>query len=64
MQLVTKRLWQSEEEMLVFVDQAGPRRRARAVYCIPRDDGRYTLGLALAGPPVNWAAFPPHIAAD
>lgn len=64
MQVLTKRRWQNEEEMTVFVDQAGPRRRARAIYCIPREDGRYTVGLALMGPPVNWVALPPHVAAD
>lgn len=63
MQVLTKRSWQSEREMVISVDQAG-RRRARAVYCIPREDGRFTVGVSLSGPPVNWKALFPHLAAD
>jgi hypothetical protein len=57
-QVLTNEAWRTREEALVIVAQAGPRRRARVIYCIAREDGRFAIGLALNGPPINWTAIP------
>jgi hypothetical protein len=63
-QVLTKESWRPEEEIVISVDQAGPRRRARAIYCVPYGDGKFAVGLELNGPAINWAAAPPYAIAE
>lgn len=63
LQALTRRVWRTREEALVSVEPGGPRRRAWVIYCIPREDGKFMVGLALNGPPIEWANIP-RVAAD
>jgi hypothetical protein len=62
MQVLTMMSWQTREEAIVSIDQTGYRRDARAIYCVARDDGKFIVGFALKGPPINWASISKAVA--
>ena len=62
--VLTARSWRAREELLLVVPHAGWRLRAQVIYCLPRQDGKFEVGVAWRSPPINWAEVPPEALAS
>lgn len=56
--VVTKSLWQPNQDLLVQTIRGNLYSRARAVHCQPLTDGSYALGLELYSPLGEWTKSP------
>ncbi len=60
MRVLTDRPWRRQEELLMSVGPVGPRRHGRIIYCKPRADGKYEVGIKWKDSPINWADVYPE----
>lgn len=64
LRLMSQRPWRASQDVLIQVSHTNLRLRGQVVYCLPRPDGRFAVGVALTSPSVNWADMPPEAAAS
>lgn len=62
--LLTQHPWGRHQEVLIRVSHTSLRIRAKIIYCLARDDGRFEIGVAWNSPAVNWAEMPPEALAS
>lgn len=64
LRVLTGYLWRAREEVLITVVPSGLRRRGRVVYCIPREDGGFRVGVGWGSAPINWTEVTPEAVAS
>jgi len=62
--LVTQRPWHAREAVLILVSHTNLRIRGEVIYCVPREDGKFEVGVGWKSPPVNWTDMPPEALAS
>ena len=62
--LLTQNSWRAREEVLIRVSHTSFRIRGQVIYCQPREDGKFEVGVAWKNPPINWAEMPPEALAS
>lgn len=62
--VITETPWRAREELLLRISHTGWRLRAKVIYCIPREDGKFEMGVAWITPSINWAELPPEAMAS
>jgi hypothetical protein len=58
--LVTQHPRRAREPVLFLVSRTSLRIRAQVIYCVPRRDGKFEIGVRWNSPPVNWTDMPPE----